>query len=283
MKDLKGKVAVITGAASGIGRAMVDRFAREGMQIVLADIEEKALLKTEEELKAAGRTVLSVQTDVTKPEEVDALAKKTIDIFGVVHLVCNNAGVVVAGTDIWDNTLADWKWTTNVNMWGMIHGVRTFVPIMIEQDIDCHIVNTASLAGLVAAPGLGIYTVTKYAIVGLSEVLYHELARRGAKVRVSVLCPSLVNTNLMNADRNRPPELLNDPSEVKLSPEFEAMGQMADQLMQSFPPPQQVADCVCEAVMEDKFYILPHPEWTPFVQTRMEDIIQGRNPTGMMP
>ncbi len=156
MKEFKGKVAVVTGAASGIGRAIAERLAAEGMTLVLADIEEQALAKTEGELKAKGTTTLAVPTDVSKAGDVEALARKTIDAFGAVHIVCNNAGVGPPGGPLWERTVADWQWILGVNLWGVIHGIRTFIPIMREQDTEGHIVNTASLAGLVSAPWMGI-------------------------------------------------------------------------------------------------------------------------------
>ena len=203
MKEFKGKVAVVTGAASGIGRALADRSVQEGMKVVLADVEVEALAKTEAGLKSSGATVLAVPTDVSQARDVAALAQKTLEVFGAVHLLCNNAGV---GTEaaIWESTLEEWEWVMGVNLWGVIHGVRAFVPHMLAQDTECHIVNTASMAGLISGPGLGAYKVTKHAVVSLSETLYHELAERGARVGVSVLCPGIVNTRIMESARNRP-------------------------------------------------------------------------------
>ncbi len=281
MKEFKGNVAVITGAASGIGRAMAERCAQEGMKVVLADIEEKALAQTEEEMRTAGAAVLAVLTDVSKASDVKALAQKTLDAFGAVHLLCNNAGVQ-AGDSIWESTLADWEWVMGVNLWGVIHGVRVFVPIMLEQDTECHIVNTASLVGLMSYPGGGIYKVTKHGIVTLSETLYHELKQRGAKVRVSVLCPGSVNTRIIDAGRNRPTELQNAPVEEKPSREDVMRFQAWQQAIQEGMPPHQVADCVFKAISEDKFYVLTDPETKPMVRLRMEDILQERNPTNAL-
>src|SRR5450756_3002568 len=158
MKNFHGKVAVITGGASGLGRAMADRFAREGMSIVLADIEPDALAKAETEMKAAGAKVIGVRTDVSKAAEVEALAQKTLAAFGAVHLLANNAGVAEGG-NVWDNSVADWEWVLGVNVWGVIHGVRVFTPIMLKQESEGHIINTASVAGLISPPGMGIYCV----------------------------------------------------------------------------------------------------------------------------
>ncbi len=176
MQEFRDRVAVITGAASGIGRALAQRCAQEGMKVVLADVEESALIETAAEVRASGAPALAVVTDVSNIRAVEALAQQTLDMFGAVHLLCNNAGVA-AGTTIWDSTLADWEWVLAVNLWGVIYGVRVFVPIMLSQDTDCHIVNTASIAGLIAGPGLGVYKVAKHGVVTLSETLYYELAR----------------------------------------------------------------------------------------------------------
>ena len=197
MKEFQGKVAVVTGAASGIGRALAERCAQEGMRVVLAGINEQTLMQASQELQAIGASVLAVQTDVSKAADVEALAQKAFDTYGAVHLLFNNAGVG-AGISLWESTLADWEWTLGVNLWGVIYGIRAFVPRMLEQDTEGHIVNTASIAGLVSGPGLGIYRMTKHGVVTLSETLYHELALRGAKVKVSVLCPGFVNTRIMD-------------------------------------------------------------------------------------
>jgi NAD(P)-dependent dehydrogenase (short-subunit alcohol dehydrogenase family) len=276
MKEFKGKVAVITGAAAGIGRAIAENSAREGMKVVLSDIEEEALTKTEEEMKAAGATVLAVVTDVSKASDVEVLAQKTLQAFSAVHLLCNNAGVN-AGTSIWESTIADWKWVIDVNLWGVIHGVRTFVPIMLRQDIECHIVNTASIAGLVAGPNWGIYKVTKHGVVALSETLYCELMERNANIKVSVLCPGFVNTRILDSERNRPPELKNDPSEGKMSPKDEALDKKIRKTFRTAMPTDQIADCVFNAIREEKLYILTHPGSKEMIRSRMANILQERN------
>lgn len=280
MREFKGKVAVITGGASGIGRGIAERCAQENMKIVLADIEGQALSQTEAEMQREGATVIAVPTDVSKSKDVEALAQKALDAFGAVHLLCNNAGVG-AGTTIWGSTLADWKWVLGVNLWGVIHGVQTFVPIMLEQDTPCHIVNTASIAGLISGSALGIYKVTKHGVVTLSETLYHELVAIGAKIGVSVLCPAWVKTRILESERNRPPDLQNPPAQVQMRPEEQAMLEAMFEAVQTGMPPQEVAEHVLNAVRENKFYILTHPEWTPMIQVRMEDILQGRNPTAL--
>ena len=278
MKEFQGKVAVVTGAASGIGRALAERCAQEGMRVVLAGINEQTLMQASQELKAEGASVLAVQTDVSKAGDVEALAQKAFDTYGAVHLLFNNAGVG-AGTIIWESTLADWEWTMDVNLWGVIHGIRAFVPRMIAQDTEGHIVNTASIAGLTSGPGLGIYKVTKYGVVTLSETLYHELALRGAKIKTSVLCPGFVKTRIMDGDRNRPARLQNDPAEVKMGPESVALIQFMLQAVEAGMSPEQVADIAFQAIRDETFYILTHPETKEAIRVRMEDILQERNPT----
>lgn len=277
MKEFRDKVAVVTGAASGIGRAMAERFAAEGMKVVLADIEQGALVETEGELKAKSAAVLAVPTDVSKGGDVEALAKKSIDAFGAVHVLCNNAGVAVGGVS-WERTVADWEWGLGVNLWGVIHGIRVFVPIMLRQDTEGHIVNTASMAGLVSLPLMSVYSVSKHAIVTLSEALHHELALSGAKVKVSVLCPGWVDTRLMDSDRNRPSDVLNDPTQEISNPAKEAFEQTIRELLVTGLAPEQVADDVLDAIRDEKFYVLTHPEWKDRVRTRMEDILEERNP-----
>ena len=280
MREFKDKVAVITGAASGLGRAMADRCVIEGMKVVLADVELEELAKTEASMKACGATVLALRTDVSQAGDVEALAQKTLEAFGAVHLLCNNAGVGTGAAAIWQNTIADWEWVIGVNLWGVIHGVRVFVPIMLEQGTQCHVVNTASLAGLISGPGLGAYKVTKHAVVTLSETLYHELAERGAKINVSVLCPGVVSTRIMESARNRPGHF---PKTEPLDPASAARWEALRQRVASGMPPGQVADAVFEAIRTDQFYILTHPEGKEFVRTRMEDVLEGRNPTPPRP
>jgi NAD(P)-dependent dehydrogenase (short-subunit alcohol dehydrogenase family) len=279
MKEFKDKVAVITGAASGLGRAMADRCAQEGMKVVLADVEVESLTKTEASMKASGATVLALRTDVSQASDVEALAQKTLEVFGAVHLLCNNAGVGT-GAAIWKSTVADWEWVIGVNLWGVIHGVRVFVPIMLEQGTECHIVNTASLAGLISGPGLGAYKVTKHGVVTLSETLFHELAERGARVGVSVLCPGVVSTRIMESARNRPGHY---PTTEPPDPESAARWEALRERVATGMPPGQVADAVFEAIRNDQFYVLTHPKWQDAVRSRMEDILQGRSPTRPAP
>jgi NAD(P)-dependent dehydrogenase (short-subunit alcohol dehydrogenase family) len=285
VKEFKGKVAVITGSASGMGRAVAGRAAREGMRVVLADVEQKALDRAEGELKAEGAEVLAVRTDVSRPEALLELAKKTLDRFGGVHLLHNNAGVG-GGSAIWETSLADWKWTLNVNLWGPIHGILAFLPIMLKQDTECHIVNTSSMGGLMSSPFVGGgYCTSKFGVIALSETLSHELRLMGAKIGVSVLCPGVVNTRIGQAKRNRPAELQNDPAweqKMEALAHVKAMQEMTAQLNATGMEPTQVADLVFDAITEDRFYILTHPEWMMTMQTRAEEILNERQPTSMM-
>jgi len=277
MKEFEEKVAVVTGAASGIGRAMAERFAAEGMKVVLADVEEGALARAEAEMREKSATVLSVVTDVSSGEAVEKLAQETLDAFGAVHVLCNNAGVVDGGGPMWQKTLADWEWVVGVNLWGVIHGVRVFVPIMLDQGEEGHIVNTASMAGLMTGGG-NTYGVTKHAVVSLSESLYLELQTAGAQISASVLCPGWVTTSILDAERNRPAELTNPAQEP--DPLAAQAREMVQGLIANGLSPDKLADQVFEAIRDDRFYILTHPEMTPVIERRMKNILEGRNPTG---
>lgn len=280
MKEFKGKVAVITGGASGIGRAIADRCVQEGMHVVLADVEEGSLATAERELKASGANVLAVKTDVSKRAEVERLARQSFDTFGQVHLLFNNAGVA-AGAVPWEATWNDWEWVMGVNLWGVIHGVKVFTPLMLAQNTECHIVNTSSAAGLIVGSGSAPYAVTKHAVVALSESMFLALEQKKSQVKVSVLCPGVVRTNIFNVERNRPPELRNEP--VPLSPEMQA-GQAAFRaVMERGMPPARVADAVFDAIQNEQFYIFSHPEWMELVQLRMEKLIKLENPENPLP
>jgi NAD(P)-dependent dehydrogenase (short-subunit alcohol dehydrogenase family) len=274
VRKFQDKVAVVTGAASGIGFSMAERFAQEGMHVVLADIEREALARAESNLSKRAKKVLAVVTDVSKPESVDALAKRTRETFGAVHVVCNNAGVGNPALPIWENTLADWQWVLGVNLWGVVHGIRTFVPILLRQGEPGHVVNTASMAGLMSSARLGIYNASKHAVVAISETLHAELAAIGSQVKVSVLCPAFVQTNIGDSARNRPPEL---PAPAD-SAEAEAFRKIIRDLLAAGIPPSVVAGRVFDAIRDEQLYILTHPETKPLLQRHMEDVIAERNP-----
>jgi NAD(P)-dependent dehydrogenase (short-subunit alcohol dehydrogenase family) len=206
VKNFRDRVAVVTGAASGIGLALAERFAAEGMKVVMADIEAGALATASEALRRHAATVLAIRVDVSRPEDVERLADETYRAFGAAHVVCNNAGVGVIGA-VHEHTLEDWQWVINVNLWGVIHGVRAFLPRMLAGGDEGHFVNTASIAGLTTSAFMSVYDVTKHGVVALSESMYKELTTTGAPIGVSVVCPGLINTNIMRSSRNRPESL----------------------------------------------------------------------------
>lgn len=278
MKDFHEKTAVITGAASGIGRAIANLAASKGMKLILADIEETALEETAQSLQEQGAEVLAIPTDVSKAAQVENLADKTIKAFGAVHLLFNNAGVN-AGTSIWESTLEDWDWILGVNLWGVIHGIRTFTPLMFSQDTPCHIVNTSSITGLISSPDLGLYKVTKHAVVSLSETLFHELKEQDSKVGVSVLCPSWVNTQLADSNRNRPNEYLNSPEAELPSQKYQKLDLAIRLQIYEGKTPEEIAGASFQAIEENRFYILTHPEMKFLVESRLEDLRLERNPT----
>jgi NAD(P)-dependent dehydrogenase (short-subunit alcohol dehydrogenase family) len=271
MKEFRDKVAVITGAASGIGRGIAERCVREGIKVVLADIEEASLTRAETELKREGGTVLGVRTDVSKRSDVELLARQALDTFGQVHLLFNNAGVAAGGAP-WEATWNDWEWVIGVNLWGVIHGVKVFTPLMLAQNTDCHIINTSSTAGLIVSGFSAPYAVTKHAVVALSEGLYVTLQQRKSLVKVSVLCPGLVRTNIGDAERNRPAELRNEA--VTMTPERQAALVAFKAAMEASMPPLEVADVVFDAIQKEQFYILPHPEWIEVVQLRTDKLLR---------
>jgi NAD(P)-dependent dehydrogenase (short-subunit alcohol dehydrogenase family) len=281
VKEFRDRVAVVTGAASGMGRAMADRFAAEGMRVVLADVEEEALAHAERVMTDAGANVIAVQADVASSTDVQALAQKALDAFGAVHIVCNNAGVGAGGFS-WEQTEADWQWVLGVNLWGVIHGIRTFVPIMLDQDSEGHIVSTASVAGLIAGPFMSSYNVSKFGVVALSETLHHELAMRQSKIKVSVLCPGFVNTRISDSARNRPESLRN--AEVDGTPIGAQLGgpNLAELLAKEGLPPANVADQVLDAIREERFYILTDDKFDDRIRTRMEDVLARKNPTARL-
>ena len=271
MKMLEGRVAAVTGAASGLGRAMALAFAGEGMHAALADVDEPGLKNTLNEVQSRGVRAFAMRVDVSRYQEVESFCSKAIAQFGATHVVCNNAGVSPLGA-VWENTLADWQWILGVNLWGVIHGVRAFVPRLLAQG-EGHVVNTASVAGLISPPGMGAYNVTKHAVVALSESLYHDLRLRGSPVGVSVLCPAYVPTGIADSERNRPRELLNPgkkPSkEEALLKKAVASGKLSA---------DDVARAVVAAVKEERFYVLTHPRIKGAIRARMEDLLDERAP-----
>ncbi|MBW2270495.1 MAG: SDR family NAD(P)-dependent oxidoreductase [Deltaproteobacteria bacterium] len=275
MQDLAGKVAVITGGASGIGHAMASRFAKDGMKLVLADVEAGPLAAAAEAFEADGVEVLAQQLDVSDAAKMDALAERVLERFGAVHVLCNNAGVG-SGGPMWELTTEDWEFCMRPNLWGVIHGVRVFVKQMVAQN-EGHIVNTASMAGLISVPGMGPYNVTKHGVVTLSETLYHELQGLGSKVGVSVLCPGHVSTRIWESDRNRPDEL--SPARVDMSSEeMVQTREMYRQILATSLAAERVAELVYGAVLDGTFYILTHDNARAEVEKRMQAILDGKPP-----
>jgi len=276
MNNFRGRVAVVTGAASGIGLALTERFVTEGMNVVMADIEAGALATQSERLRRDGATVLPIRVDVSQPGDVERLADETYAAFGAAHVVCNNAGVAVIGA-VHEHTLADWQWVINVNLWGVIHGVRVFLPRMLAGGDEGHFVNTASMAGLTTAPFMSVYDVTKHGVVALSESMYKELTLSGAPIGVSVVCPGLIETNIMRSSRNRPEGLA---EEGKAGPMAQAFGQsLSDRLAGGYPP-SEVANQVVAGIREGRFYIVPaQPDVKSNIAVRVNDLLELRNPT----
>ena len=277
MKDFDGKVAVITGGAGGIGYGLAQYGAEKGLKLVLADVEEKALAGAVAGLDSRGFEVIGVRTDVSKPEDVRALAERTLETYGRVDLLFNNAGVS-AGSSLWESSYNDCQWVIGVNLWGVINCVREFVPVMIKRNMPGHIVNTASIAGLCTFHPSSLYQLTKQALVALSEQLYHDLDIRGIGIKVSVLCPGFVKSKIMDAERNRPESLKDAPSPEKLTPEREQMRDMFRQMVENGMDPRTVAEKVFQAIEEEKFYIFTHPEMDYLVKSRVEGLLDERNP-----
>ena len=279
MEDLNGRTAVVTGGASGIGRAMARALGAEGMKVMLADVEAGALEETRAGLEGAGISAATCVCDVSQADAVRNLAEETRDTFGGVHVVCNNAGVFVGGTS-WGTSVSDYEWILDVNVWGVIHGLRTFVPILLEQDEPGHIVNTASMAGLTSGPMTAAYFMSKHAVVALSESLYHELAARQAKIGVSVVCPEVIATRIGDADRNRPAHLKRDDPD-DLPPEATLVENALREIVKTGADPSVIAGRMVEAIREDRFYVVP-PDgdpWRRAAAQRCDDVTNARNPT----
>jgi NAD(P)-dependent dehydrogenase (short-subunit alcohol dehydrogenase family) len=272
MDDLDGKVAVVTGAASGIGLALARRAAAGGMKVVLADIEPDALATAAAGLPASAEPV-TVVADVSKAEQVEAIRAAALDAFGTVHLVCNNAGVGTGGA-IEEVSVEDWEWVLGVDLWSVIHGIRTFLPLLKEQG-EGHIVNTASVAGLFSAPFMGPYNAAKYGVVAISETLFNELALAQSPVGVSVLCPSWVKTRIAESARNRPGGL-GDPEGAA------ALTEVVTNFVSSGLDPADVADEVFAAVAARRFWIVTHDDTPAAVQARTRSILDGGDPPLLM-
>lgn len=280
MKQMKDGVAVITGGGSGLGKAIAEAAARRGMKLVLADIQADVLEQTVQQLRAQGAQVIGVVTDVADESEVQALADQAEQHFGPVNLLFNNAGVAAGGL-VWESTEKDWQWLLDVNLKGVVNGVRCFTPRMLaaaaaDAGYRGCIINTASMAGLLTAPGLGIYSVSKHAVLALSECLYHDLALVTPQLRAAVLCPSYVTTNIGQSHRNRPTQLANGEAPTKSQMATRAIAQK--DLDNGTISADDVAQITFEAIENGAFYIFPSPEVLPLVKLRTEHILDGENP-----
>lgn len=279
MQEFTDKVAVITGAASGIGQGLARRFAQEGMKLVLADIEEAALLEVEKELRLAGTPVRAVKTDVSRRESVFALAERAFEAFGKVHIVCNNAGVSGGLGHIWEIPNQDWKWIMTVNLDGVLYGIQAFVPRMIEHDEEGLILNTSSVVGLTTGTS-SVYGVTKHAVSRMTEGLHYDLRAAGSKLKAALLVPGATATNILYADRNRPHDLLVPRDEEAQAALIHRRQTRHERLQEVGMTPQQLAEITVQGIKQDRFYIIADPERTTrAVRLRMEGIVQGDGPS----
>ena len=280
MQDFTNKTAVVTGAASGIGLALATIFAEQKMNIVLADIEQDKLQAAVSSIEGLGVKAVGVVTDVGNSDSVAQLCKTAVDHFGSIQILCNNAGVWAGGL-LWEHTEEDFEWVMRVNQWGIIHGIRHFLPQMIAQGDECHVVNTASMAGLCTLPFSGIYHMTKHAALAVSECLFHDLAMTAPQIKVSCLCPELIDTGIASSKRNRPADLSNENNT-----EMGAMAQQAitDATRGSLSP-GVMAERVLQGIRDDQFYLCPPPDnpWNLPVNSRLDDLRERRNPTFSLP
>ena len=268
MRNFEGKTAVVTGAASGIGKALAEKFAQEKMQVVLADIEEEALEKTVDYLRQYQHRVIGVKTDVLIEESIDELFAKATEEYGNIHILCNNAGIGANSGNkaIWEIDKHDWDWVMGVNYQGVLKGIQTFLPHMLEHGEEGHVVTTVSMAGLL--PGAGTYGVSKHAVMALTEGLSRDLITRNAKINASVLCPGFVDTNIDKSERNRPSHL-GEAQEVTNDMGAEIMSSM----LRQGKKPEEIAGIVFEAIKENIFYILSHPAWDETLRSHFDNIL----------
>ena len=274
MRDFEGKVAVVTGGASGIGYAMAERFAAEGMKLVLADIEQEALDRAVADLRGRGADAIGHRTDVASYAHVEALAKRTIERFGKVHIICNNAGVSITGPT-WMMSLDDWRWVWNVNVWGVVHGIKAFVPLLLDHGEEAHIINTGSLASFNGNGDHAPYCSSKAAVLGISQSLYSEMKAMMTNIGVSIACPGMVATRIHESWRNRPQD------DRPWSDREFADGQFRDgsAVFQGRGiAPDAIADSVIEAVKEDRFYVFTGETWPLFLEATLGKAMRGENP-----
>lgn len=277
MREFRDKVAVITGGGSGIGAALCRHAASLGMKVVIADIDVAAAERVRASLAAAGRVAIAARADVSDGNAVQALAELTYESYGAIHLLCNNAGVVPSGRHrhVWEYPLEDWRWAFDVNLMGVVHGLRSFVPRMLAQNADAHIVNTASVAGFVSGSGSALYGAAKHAVVRVSEALYASLREQHAPIAVTVLCPGLVNTRIYDSERNRPEHLRSVTGAAAEAPELQ---RIASDLYVRGLSPETVAEQVFDAVREQRFYQITTPMYDDAIRDRFDAILSRRNP-----
>ncbi|WP_394934666.1 SDR family NAD(P)-dependent oxidoreductase [uncultured Ilumatobacter sp.] len=276
MDDFSGKTAVITGAASGIGLELAKQFGAAGMNLVLADVERPALDRAVTELSEAGYPVLAREIDVREHDQIIDLDRAARDRFGNIHVLCNNAGVGAGGPVADPDNLEAWRWTIDINLWGVIYGCKVFLPAMIEHGEQCHIVNTASMAGLASAPMMGPYNISKYGVVALSETLSKEMQMMQTAVGVSVLCPAFVATGIATSDRNMPDDVR---ATLPERPAASGMQTQIEAMVAGGISTEVVGQHVLDAVRNDRFWILTHDEAKAGVITRADDIVNGVNPS----
>ncbi len=279
MQEFEGKVAVVTGAASGIGRALTERCLAEGMHVVMADIEEAVLASVADELQARTNCkVVPVVTNVSKETDLQKVLQVALDNFAGVHLLFNNAGVGGGGNS-WSATQNDWDWVLGVNLWSVIYGLRIFIPQMIQQKEPCHIVNTASVAGLLGGTTNALYSVTKHGVVALTENLFRDLKTEQTQIGCSVLCPGFVNTNIYDSGRNRPADLKDSAEPVAISAEDEQRIAMFREFLRTGKQPADIADAVFDGIRNNRLYILSHDHFDEMIKQRADNITKGNNPT----
>ncbi len=282
MTDFNGKVAVVTGAASGIGKGLVESFLKEGMKVVLSDIDEKSLMEVAGIYKKSGADLLAVTADVSQIGDFEILAEKTMEKYNNVHILCNNAGIGFGNGLTWENSIDDWNWVLGVNLMGAVHGIKTFVPIMENRGIESHIINTSSTAGVFCGSGSSPYAVSKHAVLALSECLYNDLIQRESKISVSVLCPGFVKSNILDPLRSRP-DRFESFKAVELPPQLEMIGKAFKYAVDTGMEPDVIGEKVLKGIINKQFYIFTHENTKEQIKNRMDNMLFDKNPQAELP